>query len=152
MLTVNEYSTGKIKRATNFLNLVPVRSDLNFKRENMPVIQIKRIYAPPEETDGFRVLVDRLWPRGIKKELAHIDIWMKEVAPAADLRKWFNHEPEKWAEFSRKYTAGLKDSDAVKELVDMIRKHKKITLLYAAHDEQHNQAVVLQQFLKTLIK
>ncbi|HRO48007.1 DUF488 domain-containing protein [Agriterribacter sp.] len=152
MLTVNEYSTGKIKRATNFLNLVPVRSDLNFKRENMPVIQIKRIYEPPEENDGFRVLVDRLWPRGIKKELAHIDIWMKEVAPAADLRKWFNHEPEKWAEFSRKYTAGLKDSDAVKKLVGMIRKHKKTTLLYAAHDEQHNQAVVLQQFLKTLIK
>ncbi len=118
----------------------------------MPVIQIKRIYEPPEENDGFRVLVDRLWPRGIKKELAHIDIWMKEVAPATDLRKWFNHEPEKWAEFSRKYTAGLKDSDAVKELADMIRKHKKTTLLYAAHDELHNQAVVLQQFLKTLIK
>lgn len=118
----------------------------------MPVVQIKRIYEPFEETDGFRVLVDRLWPRGIKKEMAHIDIWMKEVAPTTALRKWFNHEPEKWAEFSRRYTTELKDSDAVKELVDRVQKHKKTTLLYSAHDAQHNQALVLQQFIKALIK
>lgn len=118
----------------------------------MPEVQIKRIYEPREDSDGYRVLVDRLWPRGIKKELAHIDVWMKEVAPATALRKWFNHEPEKWTEFSRKYIADLKDSDAAKELVEIVRKHKKTTLLYSAHDAQHNQAQVLQGFIKAMIK
>lgn len=118
----------------------------------MPEVQIKRIYEPAEESDGFRVLVDRLWPRGIKKEQAHIDAWLKDIAPTTDLRKWFNHDPEKWEEFSRRYTAELKGSDAVKELMDMVRKHKKTTLLYGAHDAQHNQAQVLLRLITRLVK
>jgi uncharacterized protein YeaO (DUF488 family) len=114
----------------------------------MPAVQIKRVYEPFATTDGFRVLVDRIWPRGINKETAHADVWLKEVAPSTALRKWFNHEPGKWPEFTRKYTAELKRSDAMEQLLDIIRKHKKVTLLYSAHDEQHNQALVLQEFIK----
>lgn len=113
----------------------------------MPTIKIKRVYEPAEAADGFRVLVDRLWPRGLKKEAAQVDVWMKEVAPSTELRKWFNHEPEKWESFRKKYKTELQQSEAVGELLQHVKKHKKITLLYAARDEQHNDAVVLQQFL-----
>lgn len=115
-------------------------------------IKIKRIYEPYEKSDGFRVLVDRLWPRGIKKETAHIDHWMKEVAPSANLRKWFNHDPEKWAGFKTFYKAELKDAAAIKELVREIRDHGSVTLLYGAKDEKHNQAVVLQTVLKSELR
>lgn len=118
----------------------------------MADIKIKRIYDAPEKTDGFRILVDRLWPRGIKKENAQVDIWMKEVAPSTELRKWFNHDPEKWKQFWADYTKELKHSDAVKDLVEQIKRQHIVTLLYGAKDEQHNQAVVLQRFLKTLVK
>lgn len=118
----------------------------------MPAVQIKRVYEPLATTDGFRVLVDRIWPRGVKKETAHADVWLKDVAPSTALRKWFNHEPEKWPEFTRKYTAELKRADAMEQLLDIIRKHEKTTLLYSAHDEQQNQALVLQEFIKTLVK
>lgn len=114
----------------------------------MPEINIKRIYEPVEKTDGYRVLVDRLWPRGVSKESAHIELWMKEVAPSAELRKWFNHDPEKWKEFHRKYTIELTASAVVKELIGIVQTQKRITLLYSAHDETHNQAVVLQQFIE----
>ncbi|HRQ50964.1 MAG TPA: DUF488 domain-containing protein [Agriterribacter sp.] len=117
----------------------------------MPV-QIKRVYEPFASTDGFRVLVDRIWPRGVKKEAAHADVWLKEIAPSTALRKWFNHEPGKWPEFTRKYIAELKRSGAVEQLLDIMRDHKNVTLLYSAHDEQHNQALVLQEFIKTLKK
>ena len=102
------------------------------------MIKIKRIYEPSSNSDGYRILVDRLWPRGIKKEEAHIDKWMKEVAPSTALRKWFNHEPEKWAQFIIKYRAELKGSDDFKELKSLTKEHKNITLLYSAKDEQHN--------------
>ncbi len=118
----------------------------------MKRVQIKRIYDPPETSDGFRVLVDRIWPRGMKKETAAIDVWMKEVAPSTDLRKWFNHEPGKWAAFSKTYKAELKKSPVMNELMEYIKKHKTITLLYSAKDEQHNQAVVLQQFINERLK
>lgn len=117
----------------------------------MPAVQIKRIYEPMEESDGFRILVDRLWPRGIKKEGSHIDIWLKEVGPSNELRKWFNHDPEKWEEFQKKYKAELKESEAMKELTSLVKKHKKTTLLYSAHDAIHNQAQVLQHYLSTFI-
>ena len=110
-------------------------------------IHIKRIYDPVSKTDGYRILVDRLWPRGIKKEDAHIDKWMKEVAPSTALRKWFNHEPEKWPQFITKYRAELKASNDFAELVSLTNEHKAITLLYSAKDEQHNQAVALKQFI-----
>src|SRR6185437_10865601 len=113
----------------------------------MHTIKIKRIYEPSAEADGYRVLVDRLWPRGIKKESAHIHIWEKDVAPSKELRKWFGHDPEKWDGFKKKYLAELKGSDAIDHLVGELRSHKTVTLLYGAHDEEHNNAVVLREFL-----
>lgn len=116
----------------------------------MGTVQIKRIYEPAEKSDGKRILVDRLWPRGVKKELAQLDDWMKTVAPSTDLRKWFNHDVAKWQEFTTRYTLELKENSAVNELLDMVKKNKMVTLLYAAHDEDHNHAVVLLQFIKTV--
>jgi uncharacterized protein YeaO (DUF488 family) len=113
------------------------------------MLKIKRVYEPPEKSDGFRVLVDRLWPRGLSKERAHLDLWLKEIAPSDALRKWFGHEPKRWAEFSRKYR---KELTANKDLIQQIKKleaeHDNVTLLYAAHDEEHNEAIVLMQRLK----
>lgn len=117
----------------------------------MKLVQVKRIYEPPEASDGFRILVDRIWPRGMKKETAAIDKWLKDVSPSTDLRKWFNHEPEKWTAFSEAYREELKKSAAIDELMRYIKKHKTITLLYSAKDEQHNQAVVLQRFIKEIM-
>ena len=113
----------------------------------MPVF-IKRIYEPFSPDDGYRVLVDRLWPRGVKKDAAKIDLWLKEVAPSATLRTWFNHEPERWDQFLKRYISELKDSAAFAELKQLIGKHKHLTLLYSAKDETYNQAVALQQLLK----
>ena len=110
-------------------------------------IKLKRAYEPKEKTDGFRILVDRLWPRGIKKEDLEIDVWLKEVAPSSALRKWFNHDPEKWATFKTKYKAELKQSAMLDELKQFVKKHKKITLAYGAKNEEHNQAVVLKELL-----
>ena len=112
-------------------------------------IKIKRIYEPSEKSDGYRLLVDRLWPRGIKKETAQIDQWLKEISPSTELRKWFNHEPEKWQEFARRYHAELEKSAVLEVLIALIVKHATITLLYAAKDEDHNQAVALKQFITT---
>jgi len=111
------------------------------------MIKIKRIYEPHEANDGYRILVDRLWPRGMKKEAANINIWMKEIAPSTELRKWFNHEPEKWKSFLVKYKTELKHSSLLEELKALTEKHKIITLLYGAKDEQHNHAIALKSFL-----
>jgi uncharacterized protein YeaO (DUF488 family) len=113
----------------------------------MPSIRIKRIYDPPSPGDGKRILVDRLWPRGIKKDEARIDEWMKEIAPGDELRKWFGHNPEKWEEFRKRYKAELRDK---KELLDKIRSQAEkgtVTLLFAARDVEHNNAVVLKEVL-----
>jgi uncharacterized protein YeaO (DUF488 family) len=110
-------------------------------------VRIKRIYLPPDAADGRRVLVDRLWPRGVRKAEAHIDLWLKEVAPSAALRKWFGHDPARWDEFRRRYGAELREAgDAVEELRRLLAKGP-VTLLYSAHDEAHNQAVVLRDYL-----
>jgi uncharacterized protein YeaO (DUF488 family) len=110
-------------------------------------IAIKRVYEAPSSDDGQRVLVDRLWPRGVSKDEARLALWLKAVAPSDTLRKWFGHEPEKWAEFQKRYRAELKDkSEAVGELRDLAAKGK-VTLLYGAHDEKHNNAVVLADYL-----
>ena len=114
---------------------------------NIMTIKIKRIYEPFSKSDGYRILVDRLWPRRMKKEDAFIDKWMKEVGPSNTLRKWFNHDPEKWELFIAKYKAELKGSSAFEELMSVIKKHKIITLTYSAKDEQYNQAVALRQFI-----
>jgi len=110
-------------------------------------VQLKRIYEPAAQSDGKRILVDRLWPRGIKKEAAHIDEWMKDVAPSPGLRKWFSHDVTKWTEFTARYLHELKQNPAVDALRHLIDKNPTVTLLYGAHDEQHNHALVLQQFI-----
>ena len=109
-------------------------------------VTIKRAYEAPESTDGKRVLVDRLWPRGITKVEARIDLWLKDVAPSPELRKWFGHDPEKWQEFQIKYQAELKDCPALEELKKLSRKGK-VTLVYAAKDEYHNNAVALHSII-----
>lgn len=110
---------------------------------------IKRVYEGAGEEDGFRVLVDRLWPRGLSKEKARVDLWFKDTAPSNELRKWFGHDPAKWDEFKKRYLAELRDNGgAVEELRHALRGKKKVTLLYGARDEEHNEAVVLRDFLK----
>ena len=109
-------------------------------------IAIKRAYDEPTQEDGTRILVDRLWPRGLSKEQAHIDVWLKEIAPSDELRKWFAHDPEKFAEFRSRYKAELVSGegiDALGRLYELARQGP-ITLLYAAHDTEHNNAVVLR--------
>ncbi len=114
----------------------------------MQKIFIKRIYAPAARTDGWRVLVDRLWPRGIAKAVARIDGWAKDVAPSTALRTWFAHDPKKWAAFQKKYRAELRNNPAVADLQKRIAKQKTITLLFGARDEEHAHAIVLKAFLK----
>ena len=110
-------------------------------------IKLKRAYEKPAGTDGARLLVDRIWPRGLRKDRAALDAWVKDVAPSTELRHWFNHESDRWEEFRKRYTAELQDKeDEVKVVLDFIRKGS-VTLLYAARDEEHNNAVVLRDFL-----
>lgn len=108
---------------------------------------LKRVYAPADKSDGARILVDRLWPRGISKEHAALDSWLKEIAPSTELRQWFNHDPARWAEFQQRYRAELAQNGA---LLDQLRDRLgqgKVTLIYAAHDEAHNAALVLRDLL-----
>ena len=111
------------------------------------MIQIKRIYDEPEEQDGYRILVDRLWPRGMTKERARLDEWNKEVAPSDELQKWFGHKMENFEEFSRKYKAELKDKGEELQRIRELAEDKMVTLLYAAHDTQVNHARVLLNVL-----
>jgi DNA-3-methyladenine glycosylase len=110
-------------------------------------ISIKRIYDNPSELDGYRILVDRLWPRGVSKEKAALDMWLKDVAPSSDLRTWFGHKKEKYAEFKVRYEAELDNNPALTQLKDELKKHKVVTLLYAAHDPAINHARVLLTYL-----
>lgn len=113
------------------------------------MVKLKRIYDAAESGDGFRILVDRVWPRGISKERAKIDVWLKEVAPSGALRKWFAHDPKKWGEFQKRYVAELKDDgEALRVLRSYVHEHKIVTLLFGAKDEVHNQAVVLKELCK----
>lgn len=112
------------------------------------MIKIKRIYDKYEEGDGLRILVDRLWPRGVSKERAKLDLWLKDIAPSTELRKWFNHDPEKWIEFKKRYQQELKaNTDSVSTITKLIQQNSNLSLLYGAKDELHNEAVVLQAFL-----
>ncbi len=113
------------------------------------MISTKRAYLPPEKEDGFRVLVDRLWPRGVSKNSIKLDLWMKDIAPSDNLRKWFAHDPERWKEFKNKYLDELKDKkELVKHLKIMEKSNRNLTLVYSARDEKHNNAVVLMELLK----
>lgn len=111
-------------------------------------IHIKRIYDAPSRADGCRVLVDRLWPRGISKERAKLDEWLKDIAPSPELRTWFGHKPERFAEFSARYQAELSHNPAVEQLKTLAARHQDVTLLYAAHDQTINHAQVLLQYLQ----
>lgn len=111
-------------------------------------IKIKRVYEQPDKDDGVRILVDRLWPRGLTKDKAHVDLWLKEIAPSTELRKWFGHDPTKWKSFRGRYETEIRHNDAlIRMLVDKARKGT-VTLVYAARDEKHNEALVLKQFLE----
>lgn len=113
----------------------------------MVQVQVKRIYEPPQKSDGYRVLVDRVWPRGLSKDAAQIDLWMKDIAPSTALRKWFNHDPARWVGFQEKYRAELRElADKLDELRARAKK-EPVTLLYGAKDTEHNQAVVLRDVL-----
>lgn len=114
----------------------------------MGTIQTKRIYDEPAASDGFRVLVDRLWPRGISKERAALDLWLKEVAPSPELRMWFGHKSERFAAFGERYCTELARNTAVETLQQLVAGHERLTLLYGAKDPAVNHAVVLQQFLQ----
>jgi uncharacterized protein YeaO (DUF488 family) len=112
------------------------------------MIRLKRAYEDPAQSDGLRILVERLWPRGVTKEKAALDLWLKDVAPSPELRKWFGHDPRRWKQFEQRYWKELKGRN---EAVDLLRNESRkgtVTLVYAAKDEQHNGAVALKQFIE----
>lgn len=115
------------------------------------IVGIKRIFDKAEITDGKRVLVDRLWPRGVKKSTANIDLWLKDIAPSNELRKWFAHEPEKWGDFRSRYRKELEENISFAELLELV-KASDVTLIYAAKDTAHNNAVVLEELVKEKMK
>jgi uncharacterized protein YeaO (DUF488 family) len=113
-----------------------------------PDIQVKRVYDPPDRNDGARVLVDRLWPRGARKETVELTVWLKDIAPSPELRRWFGHDPARFAKFSQRYRSELSaNKDTVGRMEDLM-KSGPVTLLYAAHDTEHNNARVLADYLK----
>lgn len=112
-------------------------------------IKLKRVYEPPADQDGYRVLVDRLWPRGLSEESAHVDLWLRRIAPTTELRKWYGHDVNKWPEFQTRYREELSRHAELVDLIGDIERHRKIvTLLFAAKDEAHNEANVLLDVLK----
>ncbi|HYA11902.1 MAG TPA: DUF488 domain-containing protein [Thermodesulfovibrionales bacterium] len=116
------------------------------------MIKVKRIYDPVSPDDGKRILVDRLWPRGIKKDKAKIDEWLKDIAPSNGLRKWFSHDPDKWKEFKNRYIKELKDNSELIERLRAVTKKEKVTLLFSAKDVEHNNAVVLKEVIEKKFK
>lgn len=112
-------------------------------------IRTKRVYDDPAQDDGFRVLVDRLWPRGFKKDQVEADLWLKEAAPSNELRKSFRHEPSKWEEFRKRYFSELDQKPETLEILFQKAEEGPVTLLYAAKDREHNQAIVLKEYLES---
>lgn len=110
-------------------------------------MKIKRIYEEPDPSDGRRILVDRLWPRGLSKERARVDWWLKEIAPSDELRHWFGHDPARWQEFRTRYRSELKGQRALLDELKSLARKEPVTLLYAAKDQEHNNAVVLRELL-----
>ncbi|MTK64549.1 MAG: DUF488 domain-containing protein [Methanobacterium sp.] len=110
--------------------------------------KVKRIYEEPDKEDGYRILVDRLWPRGVSKERAKLDGWIKDIAPSNELRKWYGHDIDKWPEFKAQYLKELQGKkDLIKQMKILDKFHKKVTLLYSTKDEEHNNAAVLEELL-----
>jgi len=113
------------------------------------IVGLKRVYAPASPSDGLRILVDRLWPRGLSKESARIDLWLKDIAPSTELRKWFNHDAKRWRSFRSKYFREIESRpDALAVLLERVRK-KRVTLVYAAREERYNDAVALKEYLSS---
>lgn len=112
------------------------------------MLTLKRAYEKPSRSDGWRVLVERLWPRGLTREKAAIDLWLKEVAPSAELRKWFGHDPARWKQFERRYRKELQKHDDAVNLLRKAAGTRTVTLVYAARDERHNGALVLKEFIE----
>jgi uncharacterized protein YeaO (DUF488 family) len=113
------------------------------------MIKTKRVYDPPSKEDGYRILVDRLWPRGLAKEEAKIDLWLKEIAPSDELRKWFSHDPEKWEEFKNRYEKeSASKQELLRRIMQLEKERRVITLLYSTKETERNNAVALQGFLK----
>lgn len=130
---------------------MPVSSTVAKRREE-EMIKVKRVYEPPVADDGTRFLVERLWPRGMRKEALHVEGWLKDVAPSAALRRWFGHDPAKWAEFQNRYLAELDgEPDAIQPIVEAAGRGN-VTLLYSAHDTEHNSAVVLKKYLSKYLQ
>lgn len=111
-------------------------------------VSVKRVYEKPKRSDGYRVLVDRIWPRGIKKEEAAIDCWLKDIAPSSPLRKWFGHEVEKWLEFKKRYFQELGTHPETLDRLAEIVKDRKVVLVFGAKDAEHNNAVALKEYLE----
>ena len=111
-------------------------------------VQIKRVYEEPSPSDGCRILIDRLWPRGLTKQKARVDLWLKAIAPSTELRTWFGHDPNKWADFKTRYQAELQKNESSLSQLRELLAVGKVTLLYAARDEEHNDAVVLKEYLE----
>lgn len=111
------------------------------------MIRLKRVYEKPAKDDGLRVLVDRLWPRGLSKARAKVDVWLKDVAPSTELRKWFGHDPEKWRDFQARYRDELREQKDALKLLKQKSNEQTVTLLYGARDEEHNEALVLKKLL-----
>ncbi len=112
------------------------------------MIHLKRVYEKPSRNDGERILVERLWPRGVSKRQAALDLWLKDVAPSAELRKWFAHDPAKWKQFEHRYWQELKSEKAPVEMLRQKAREGPVTLVFAAHDELHNGAVALKEFVE----
>jgi uncharacterized protein YeaO (DUF488 family) len=112
------------------------------------MIQLKRVYEEPSDKDGMRVLVERLWPRGLTKERAAVDLWLKDVAPSPELRKWFGHDPARWEQFQERYQKELRKQEDAVQLLKQKGKEGTVTLVYAARDEEHNGALALKRFLE----
>ncbi len=114
------------------------------------MLKIKRVYEEPASDDGYRVLVDRLWPRGVSKEKAKIDLWLRDVSPSSELRKWFGHDPNKWLEFKKRFESELVNSSENVEKLRELASHGDVTLVYGAKDEKHNNAVVIKSYLENI--
>lgn len=114
------------------------------------MLKTKRVYEEPSESDGVRILTERLWPRGVSKERANLDQWMKGIAPSHDLRKWFDHDYKKWEEFKERYRRELFGSEQVEELLEIIKNNETVIMVYASKDEEHNSTILLKEFLEDL--
>ncbi|WP_373637652.1 DUF488 domain-containing protein [Bifidobacterium asteroides] len=123
-----------------------------FRRQMMGQVDIKRVYEQAADEDGVRILVDRLWPRGVSKERAALSGWLKDVAPSPDLRRWWHHDPDRFEDFARRYRTELDDNPALEDLLSIVREHDRTTLVYAAKDPAVNHALILRDYIRQALE